>query len=254
MIGGFPPFIKITNSYREKSIFLKRRTGLAAVEYSIEEKEVVPLHMQSLIESFLLAAALSIDSFVACFAYGTNKIKIPPVSVIIISSMCSIVLAVALCFGMMVRSFVPPGLTKFCCFAILFLLGIIRLFDSSIKAYIRKRKKIDKKFSFSALHLTFILNVYADPQEADEDLSSLLSPAEAVTLALALSIDSLAVGFGTALVSINFLQMVLVSFLTGLIAVVGGCFVGNKISQSVQNVDLSWLSGVLLIVLAILKL
>lgn len=212
------------------------------------------MHMQSFIESFLLAAALSIDSFVACFAYGTNKIKIPPVSVIIISAICSIVLAVSLCFGMMVRSFVPPGLTKFCCFTILFLLGVIRLFDSSIKAYIRKRKKINKKFSFSALHLNFILNVYADPEEADQDLSSLLSPVEAISLALALSIDSLAVGFGTALVSVHFLQVVVLCFFMGLFAVVGGCVTGNKISQTVKNVDLSWLSGALLIVLAILKL
>ena len=49
--------------------------------------------LPSLLEAFLLVAAVSLDAFVASFAYGTNKIKIPVTSLIVISVICSGMLA-----------------------------------------------------------------------------------------------------------------------------------------------------------------
>ena len=207
----------------------------------------------SILESLVLVTALSVDAFVASFAYGTNRIKIPFRSVAVITGVCSAILAVSLFLGALVRPFVPPHLAGAVCFAILFLLGVVKLCDSAIKSLIRRSRGLHKKISFSAMHLSFILDVYANPENADSDCSKTLSAAEAAPLAVALSLDGLAVGFGAALADANPLRAVVFSLAANTLAVFGGCFAGNKIAEKFP-LDLSWVSGLLLMVLAFLKL
>ena len=57
------------------------------------------LSFLSSIDAILLVSALSMDAFVASFAYGTSKIKIPFKSAIIINVVCSTILAIALFAG-----------------------------------------------------------------------------------------------------------------------------------------------------------
>lgn len=207
----------------------------------------------SILETLILVIAMSIDSFVASFAYGSDKIKIPFISIVIISSICSLVLTASLFLGKIISPILPSHLTNIICFTILFLLGIIKLFDSSIKTFIRKHNNINKKINFSIFNLRFILNIYADPQKADTDLSRELSPLEAMALAFALSVDGLVVGMGAGILTINFLEVIIFSFIFGVTAVLLGSYVGYKIAQRI-DLNLSWLSGILLIVLAIIKL
>lgn len=205
------------------------------------------------IDIFLLVIALSVDAFVASFAYGSDKIKIPVISVAIISSICSMVLIVSTLLGSFIKQFIPPHSTNIICFIILFILGTIKLFDSSIKSFIRKNANLKKELKFSAFNLSFILNIYADPQNADCDSSKILSPAEAAPLAFALSIDGLAVGIGAGLVTINFVEIVILSLLSNAIAVLLGSYMGYKIAES-TDLNLSWISGTLLIILSFMKL
>lgn len=206
----------------------------------------------STLETILLVIALSVDAFVASFAYGTNKIRIPFISVAVISTICSTILAISLFLGSILKPIIPIHLISGICFSILFVLGIVKLFDSSIKTLIRKHNNLKKELKFSLFNLSFILNVYADPQKADTDLSRELSPFEASSLAVALSLDGLAVGIGAGLASVNFVEIILVSLVFGMIAVLSGCYIGYKIAER-TSLNLSWLSGVLLIILAIIK-
>ncbi|WP_027399287.1 sporulation membrane protein YtaF [Anaerovorax odorimutans] len=207
----------------------------------------------STIEALLLTAALTTDAFTASFAYGTNKIKIPFLSLMIINIICTSTLMLSLFIGYLIRPFLPSQLTNIICFLILLILGIIKLFDSSIKTYIRRKKGINTKINFSLFQLNFILTIYADPEEADCDFSRSLSPFEAVSLAIALSLDGLAVGFGAALSNINYLEVIVFSLLLGIIAVKLGFFIGNKIAEKL-SINLSYLSGIFLILFAFIKL
>ena len=210
----------------------------------------VPL--PSLLEAFLLVAAVSLDAFVASFAYGTNQIKIPVSSLAVISVICSGMLAASLFFGSLLSPYLPQGITTGISFCVLFLLGVVKLFDSAIKMRIRKHK-IDRQVKFSFLSLHFILNVYADPQKADADQSRVLSPLEAVSVSVALSLDGLAVGFGAGLANVNFWEAVVISLLFSAAMVAAGSFLGRKLAEK-TDLNLSWLGGVLLMVLAFLKL
>lgn len=203
------------------------------------------------VETLLLVTALSVDSFVASFAYGANKIKIPFISVSIISIICSVILVISVFLGSIVKPLIPEPQTI--CFVILFILGIIKLFDSSIKTFIRKHNDLNKQLKFSLFNLSFILNIYADPQNADCDLSRELSPIEAAPLAIALSIDGLAVGIGAGLVTVSIIQIVIFSVITNVITILLGSYVGYKIAER-TSLNLSWLSGLLLIILAVMKL
>lgn len=207
----------------------------------------------STLEAILLTTALSTDAFVASFAYGSNEIKIPVRSVIIINIICTTTLTISLFLGNVIRPMLQPHITNIICFLILMALGIVKLFDSSIKAYIRRKKDRITKIKFSLFRLNFVLTVYADPEKADFDASRTLSSYEAITLAIALSLDGIAVGFGAALTSVNHIEIIFFSFLLGIFAVKLGCCIGHKVVQKL-SIDLSWLSGVLLMILATLKI
>ena len=204
------------------------------------------------LEAIVLVVALSTDAFVASFAYGSNKIKIPFLSAQIINIVCSFILGFSLLIGNTIRQYIPVGWTPIICFGILFILGIIKLLDSTIKSFIKKHGNLKHKIKFSMFSVHFILQVYATPEEADRDYSKILTAGAAVSLAIALSLDGLAVGFGAALGEINVLQVVLFSLIFGTIAVQLGCWIGNKVAEKIPF-NLEWLSGVLLIILAFLK-
>lgn len=209
--------------------------------------------LKLIIESIILVTALSLDAFVASFSYGTEKIKIPMTSALVLDIICSLTLTVSLFAGSILKPYLPGGVASVLCFLILFFLGITKLFDSSIKAYIRKNKRLNKRIAFQALNLKFILTIYADPKVADSDNSRVLSYKEAVSLALALSIDGLSVGLGAALLDGNHFLIIASSLVIGFLAVISGSFLGKKVSDK-TTLDLSWLSGVLLLVLGFMKL
>ena len=64
--------------------------------------------------------------------------------------------------------------------------------------------------------LNFVLTVYADAEKADADQSKTLSAGEALTLALALSVDGFAAGFGWGLTHINYIELILLSLVSNL--------------------------------------
>jgi len=213
----------------------------------------LPVLLIVLLEALAVALALSVDAFLACFAYGSGKIKIPLLSVLIISAVCSGILGISLLFGSAVRPYIPLEFTKAICFCILFILGIIKLLDGVIKSVIRKYNSFNKEIKFSIFDLKFIINLYANPEDADIDASREISPKEALSLSFALSLDGLAVGFGAALGNINFLLAILCSLLIGALAVIAGCGIGNRLAGKLPF-NISWMSGALLMVLAVIKL
>ena len=207
----------------------------------------------TLLSALTLVTALSMDAMVAGFAYGADRISIPLRSTLVITVICTTVLGGSLLAGRLLSPLFSPSFTKACCFIILFLLGLVKLFDSSLKTYIMARAGFSRKLSFSLFHLQFILSVYADPKEADLDRSRTLSATEAASLAFALSLDGLAVGFGAGLASFPVGLVLLLNLLFGIAAILLGAWLGRRFCGHCSY-DLSWLSGALLILLAILKL
>jgi len=207
----------------------------------------------SIVEALFLTFALSVDAMVSGFAYGTKQIKIPISSIIIINIICSSMLAAAMLAGNYLNQFIPERMATIICFILLLILGAIKLFDSFFKTLINKNNGIKKIINFSLFNIRFILNIYANPESADRDASCVLSPIEAISLAIALSLDGLAVGFGTGLKETDIFLVTLLSLFTNAAAILIGCQIGNTLARKV-HLNLSWIGGLLLIILAFMKL
>jgi len=204
------------------------------------------------LQTSMLLTALAIDSFVCSFGYGANKIKIPFKSIMAINIICTILLAIGVFFGSIIGNYIPEDVTMWISFFILFLLGLSKLFDSAVKNVTRKLNGVSKEFKFSWSGLGFVLNVFTNPEEADIDNSKVLSPKEAIPLAIALGLDGLSVGLGIGLSVTNIFLLLGLSLVSDVIAITLGCYLGNKVAQK-STMDLSWLGGVILILIAILE-
>jgi len=203
------------------------------------------------VESLVIVTSITTDAFTAGLAYGASKIKIPNSSAAIMSFICSGILLLSMFTGKIINSFIPQDLTHYLCFFILFAMGLAKLFDSCIKSYIRKHSCI--LLNFTTNELKFVLTVYADVEYADSDNSKNLSAKEASALAAALSLDSLAVGIGTALSGVGYILPSIMSVLLTFFAVKLGCILGKRL-PSLIPFDMSNVSAILLIILAISRL
>ncbi len=205
-----------------------------------------------MIESLILVSSLCIYNFLYIISYWTDRIKITFYSNLVINLVCSLFLGIALALGGFLKDFLSPNTASVLSFALLLSLGFFRLFESFFKTYVRKFSSAGAPLTFKVFDFKFVLEIYANETKADYDKSKTLTLKEAVYLAVALSLDSLAVGFGSSLVSINHLQVVILSFVIGTCCLFIGVRIGKKFIEKV-DLNLSWLSGLMLIVLAFIR-
>lgn len=227
--------------------FLQKYVKNKQKEYTKIKREITMLQI------LVLCLALCMDEFVASIAYGADGISINWKETGVMNGICSACLGAALCFGTALTAVVPENLTKAICFTSLFILGAIRLADSLIKNYINHHYEVRKDIHFSFSQLQFIISIYGNPTAADSDHSQTLSMKETVFLAFAMSIDSLVAGTFAAFLKVHILPTMLAAFLIGVAAMGLGQLLGRKIASRLSW-NLSWLSGVLFIVLAFSKL
>ena len=205
------------------------------------------------LQAAAIAVSVSIDAFAVSFAYGCKKIKIPMLSVVIISFICTIVIGLSFLFGSVLIQYIPEWLAAVLSFSILFIIGIVKLFDSITKSMIRKYTQFSKEINLSVLNFKLVMRLYADPEAADVDVSKSISEREAVVLAVSLSLDGLAVGLSAAIIGINGWILIAFTLITGFVALLLGGWLGNKASNSLRF-NISWLAGVILIGLAFMQL
>lgn len=208
--------------------------------------------MLILFQTFLLVLALGIDAFVCSFSYGANKIKIPLKSLLMINVITITLLFVGTMTAGLLSLILPSFLLEWIPFSILFFLGISKVFEGVIKAFIRKHKG-SRHVKFSLFNLGFILQIYADYEQADADDSKELSVKEAIPLAVALGIDGLSVGFSVGLTAISVPLLLGMSFIVEFFCVLLGAALGRNTAKRI-NFDLSILGGFILITIALFEL
>ncbi|MCI8272443.1 MAG: sporulation membrane protein YtaF [Erysipelotrichaceae bacterium] len=202
-------------------------------------------------DAILLVLAVCIDAFAVSVAYGAQSIRIPLKSVCIIAGFGTFFLGISLYLAVLLQQFFPLYVCRYISFAVLLALGIISLFQTQMKRYVKKHK--EGKLVFSWQEISFVIDVYIDETKADIDHSKELNAKEAVYLAVALSIDSLATGIAFGMAVQNPLDVLLISLLMGILIIVIGQWIGKRISKAV-HMDLSWISGLILIILAFSRL
>ncbi|MGN0612902.1 MAG: hypothetical protein ACI4JB_03300 [Porcipelethomonas sp.] len=202
-------------------------------------------------EDILLVMAMITDTFLVSLSYAGEKIKIPVSSAIIISFISSFVLTMSLCLSGYLGTFFPEEYCRVSGAVILGIIGIVQFCQNGLKSILKKHSG-NGSVSFSYFNIGFVISVYLDETKADTDCSKILSARESVALALALSVDSLCGGAAAGISGGSILRVGVMSFIFGLLSVAIGGKVGRQINN--KKIDLSWLSGVILIFLAVIKL
>ena len=158
----------------------------------------------------------------------------------IISVTGSLITGLSMLAGSFVKDFIPPGFTTLLSFGILFLLGVLKLFESS------------------------------EPANADKDNSHSISAKEALSLSAALSLDGCAAGFGASLSAgtpaspgaaaagtvsslVPVAAVFLFSLIFGVFMVLSGSHIGNKAAGRLP-IKPGIIGGLLLILLAVARL
>ncbi len=201
-----------------------------------------------------LALALCLDSFAAALALSAAGIHVSLLSGSVINGISAVLLAVSLAAGRVLRPVLPQGAARYAGFLLLAGLGLTRLLDSAIKELIRRSQTGSASISFRFLSFDCVLRVFADSTAADADRSQALTPGEAIPLAAALSLDSLAAGAGAGMASLALspVMMALLAFFSGSAFMGLGCALGRRFKSS--GPDLSWLGGIVLLLLAVSRL
>ncbi|MDE6763899.1 MAG: manganese efflux pump [Oscillospiraceae bacterium] len=197
-----------------------------------------------MLKILLLTAAVCTDGFAAAVGIGAAGIKIPAQSSVIISFTGALFLSCSAAFADLIGKFIPERVCGAVSFILLILLGLFNLFQGYFKRLAERLKNGGKAQNPAVL--------FFDGTAADADNSKSISPREAVALAAALSADSLVTGVSAGLDSLNVPLLAVVSFAAGLMSISLGCQLGRKISSSLK-INLGWLCGAALIVLAFLK-
>ncbi|HOJ10044.1 MAG TPA: sporulation membrane protein YtaF [Clostridiales bacterium] len=225
----------------------------------------------------ILALSLSLDALGVGIAYGLRKIKIPVLSAVFICMFSILYSGASVYFGKYISSIIPPGISKLIGIFILLLMGCwiiihglienksmdISKSDVDIKAnkYIKNNLNIldikDEtliKVAIKSLGIT--IQVIRNPSECDIDKSGTIDVKESILLGLALSLDAIGVGIGSALSGYYSAFLPLAVGLFQLVLLFVGTFLGKRITamEKFNQKIITIVPGILLIILAIIRI
>jgi putative sporulation protein YtaF len=204
---------------------------------------------------FILAFAVSLDSFSVGLTYGMRNMFIPLKSIVIISMCSAVSLMLSMVLGKGIARFFSPELTERVGGFILVILGVYVLYqffrpeDSSPS---RSEEKMLWKLEIKSFGV--VIHILKKPTAADFDQSGSITGIEAVMLGLALSLDAFGAGIGAALLGYSPI------YLAVIVAVMSSCFLsmgikcGKVLSGFKWMRAFSFIPGVLLIMLGIWRL
>lgn len=209
-----------------------------------------------LLNAIILAISASIDSFGVGITYGIKKTKISIAAIIVLLILSIFFTSVSITFGNILSSYISPSVSSIIGVSILILIGIFILYGAIFKnEKISKSKSEHKEYSFFIKFLGITVNIIKDPINSDFDNSNKIDIKEAIFLGIAMSLDSISIGFGCSTIGINsFLFPLLTSFFQ-ILFLCAGKLLGKKISsissipQNIWNI----ISGVILICMGIVK-
>lgn len=211
--------------------------------------------MAHTISLFLLAFAVSLDSFSVGLTYGLRKMVIPLKSIIIISCCSAAVLISAMSVGHFFEKLVSAHAAQSIGGLILIILGSWIIFQFFRPERVKEQTVNDStliKFEIKSFGL--VIQILKKPMSADFDQSGTITGIEAILLGFALSLDAFGAGIGAAMLGFSpFYLAITVAVMSSLFVMMGMKF-GSLFAERDWVQRFSFIPGILLIVIGILKL
>lgn len=192
-----------------------------------------------MISELILIVAVTVDIFIMSISCGTDCIRIPIKSAISIGIVGTVIMAISLYFSDIVSSIISFKVGSVICCAVLCAMG-----GMNIIKWILEKHKYRKSTKDASM-----LDVFICGSCADCDNSKEISVKEAIAVSTLMSLDTLICGVASGS-SLNVYVVLIGTFIFQSISVLVGCLIGRKFSKVP---DISFMGGILLIVLGIFK-
>ncbi len=217
----------------------------------------------------LLAFAVSLDSFGVGITYGLRQVKIPLLSIVIISVLSGVVIGISMQVGVLLAHFVSPTIASAVGAIILIIMGLWSLGQMLVqkeKDQVVEPLKVEKieklpnppterqVFSLEIRKLGLVIQILRTPSSADVDKSGSISGYEAMWLGIALSLDAFGAGLGAALLGFSPLPTSLVIALFSGTFLVMGMNAGFRFATKSWTRHMTALPALMLIIMGIMKL
>ena len=190
-------------------------------------------------EIFILLVIFSLDTLFVSISYSIKNIKISLKSTLLISLICLFSLLISLFITNNFKHILNQDIGKIISSIILLILGLYNLFQDKIKKNLKSKNKI--------------IEIYLDETKADLDNSKNISYKEALLLSTILSLDSLLGGVSIGFMKYNLFYIIILSFILNILFILCGILIGKNL-RNVYNFNTSYISGVILLLIAILKI
>jgi putative sporulation protein YtaF len=212
-----------------------------------------------LLSYILFALALNLDSFGAGMAYGARQIKVPLLSLLIISLISVAAIIISMLGGQIFLSFIPAGLAHRLGGILLIIIGLWVLYQTrrSGQAAARDTQEENSENKMIKIHirpLGLIVQILREPARADLDSSGVISPGEALVLGMALAMDALGAGFAVSMLGLSIVLTSLVVGLGHFFLTYLGLQAGRTITNCGMGRHLAILPGFILITLGMFKM
>lgn len=213
-----------------------------------------------LLNYFLLASSVSIDSLGIGITYGLRKMKITKPAKLILFLFSFIITMFSVFLGNLLTKYLPEFLTRWIGTLLLIGMGIWIISQSLFPS--RQKENSSQIVSFPKIHqfilepLGITIQIIRNPVTSDLDDSHQIDAKEAFYLGLALSLDSICVGIGSSLIGFNTLLFPILVATFQLIFLSLGTRIGKKILTTSSLPESIWnvISGGLLLLIGIGKL
>ena len=199
----------------------------------------------------LLIVALSMDTFLISSSFGSNNIRVKIPGAIIIALGSAVSLSVSILLSNILSNIIPIHLFNMLSFLVLIIIGSYNIFSTAIKNYLKKMQVLNKNISLNIEGYHLLVDVFIDETKADIDKSKDLDMKEALLIGGLGSMDSLCAGLSFPFTNVSIIFVL--TFIICISLVFLGFKLGGKLNDIVKT-NLSWFSGVLLIILAFTKI
>ncbi|MEN8076463.1 sporulation membrane protein YtaF [Clostridioides difficile] len=201
-----------------------------------------------IIPSILLAFSASLDSLIIGIAYGIKNIKIKLFINIIIASIVTLGTFLSMVLGAILINFLPIYICNYIGATLLIIVGLWMTFD-----YFKEQRNLNKKNNDLIESLNYEEILYNN-KTADADGSGNIELKEAISLALALSINNFALGIGASMSGISIPLTTIFTFIFSVLILIVGLKIGNSFLSKIFGKYSGLLSALIIIVMGIVQL
>lgn len=201
-----------------------------------------------IIPSILLAFSASLDSLIIGIAYGIKNIKIKLFINIIIASIVTLGTFLSMVLGAILINFLPIYICNYIGATLLIIVGLWMTFD-----YFKEQRNLNRNNNDRIESLNYDEILYNN-KTADADGSGNIELKEAISLALALSINNFALGIGASMSGISIPLTTISTFIFSVLILIVGLKIGNSFLSKIFGKYSSLLSALIIIVMGIVQL